>query len=200
VKRKEVLQFRIALQTVEPEVWRRILIPSSRGTFWSLHCAIQDSLGWLDYHLHEFFAPVNGQMARIGIPDEDGWDTDVVLPSWQVRLARSLTTEGQSVLYIYDFGDAWHHTITFEGTERRLPDRLYPVCLGGARACPPEDCGGPGGYAHFLEAIQNKRHPDHRSLLRWVGGSFDPERFDANSIEFTRPAQRLRRAGLGGAA
>lgn len=200
MKREEVLQFRIALQTVEPEVWRRIQIPSRRATFWSLHCAIQDSFGWLDYHLHEFSAPVDGHMARIGIPDEDGWEADVVLPSWQVRLGASLTRPGQSVLYIYDFGDDWFHTVTFEGTEPREPSRPYPVCLGGARACPPEDCGGPGGYAHFLEAIQDRRHPDHSSLLRWAGGSFDPERFDPNTIEFSKPGQRLRRAGLGGAA
>ncbi|MDQ1365270.1 MAG: type restriction enzyme subunit, partial [Acidimicrobiaceae bacterium] len=30
----------------------------------------------------------------------------------------------------------------------------YPSCIGGRRACPPEDCGAPWGYLEFLEAIK----------------------------------------------
>ena len=162
--------------------------------------AIQDSLGWRDCYLHLFFAAVDGQMSQIGIPDDPGWDPQPVRASWLTRLAPNLTMDGQSFLYIYDFGDEWRHTITFEGVERRQVGLDYPVCLAGARACPPEDCGGPYGYAEFLEAIQNSKHPEHHSLLEWVGGSFDPEHFDPRGIVFSKPSQRLRRAGLGGAA
>ena len=55
----------------------------------------------------------------------------------------------------------------------------YPLCLEGARACPPEDCGGVWGYADFLEAIGNKDHEEHEGMLKWAGGWFDPESFDA---------------------
>ena len=96
-KADEVLQFRVALQTVEPEVWRRIQIPSQRATFWSLHCAIQDSLGWRDCHLHLFFAAVDGQMSQIGIPDDPGWDPQPVRASWLTRLAPNLTMDGQKL-------------------------------------------------------------------------------------------------------
>ena len=58
----------------------------------------------------------------------------------------------------------------------------YPACLNGARACPPEDCGGPYGYANFLDAIQNPKHTEHESLLKWIGGSFDSEEFNLENV------------------
>jgi hypothetical protein len=58
----------------------------------------------------------------------------------------------------------------------------YPVCIDGARACPPDDCGGPPGYENFLEAIRNRKHPEHKHMLEWIGGEFDPEEFDVENI------------------
>ena len=63
-----------------------------------------------------------------------------------------------------------------------------PVCLAGARACPPEDCGGVPGYETFLEALRDARHEKHQAMLTWVGGSFDPEAFDPKKVN-----KRLRR-------
>ena len=58
---------------------------------------------------------------------------------------------------------------------------MYPVCLDGSRACPPEDVGGAWGYAEFLEAIAEPKHERHGELLEWIGGEFDPEKFDAKA-------------------
>ena len=58
----------------------------------------------------------------------------------------------------------------------------YPRCITGKRACPPEDCGGPWGYGDFLEAIQNPNHPEHEDMLEWIGGKFDPEKFDIEAV------------------
>jgi hypothetical protein len=57
-------------------------------------------------------------------------------------------------------------------------DGRYPIVEAGKRACPPEDCGGSYGYIHFLEAVANPKHPEHRDMLDWIGGTFDPEAFD----------------------
>jgi hypothetical protein len=38
-----------------------------------------------------------------------------------------------------------------------------------------------GGYAEFLAAIHNPRHPEHAEWIQWVGGKFDPEAFDLQS-------------------
>jgi hypothetical protein len=88
--------------------------------------------------------------------------------------------------YLYDFGDCWIHNVSVEDIEGtpakpkarslRAPTPRAPVaCLAGKRACPPEDCGGPSGYADFLAAITSADHPQHDELLEWAGGSFDPE-------------------------
>jgi hypothetical protein len=56
-------------------------------------------------------------------------------------------------------------------------DVKYPACLAGERQCPPEDCGGPRGYADFLKAINDPKHPEHERMLEWSGGDFNPELF-----------------------
>ena len=66
------------------------------------------------------------------------------------------------LVYEYDFGDSWDHLIT---VERILPadPAVAPraECLEGARACPPEDCGGVGGYADLLKILRDPA-PIHR--------------------------------------
>ena len=64
----------------------------------------------------------------------------------------------------------------------REPRARYPRCVGGARACPPEDCGGPWGYADFLAAMADPKHEDHRDMKEWVGGKFDPEKFSVDAV------------------
>ncbi|MCH1928474.1 plasmid pRiA4b ORF-3 family protein, partial [Shewanella sp. C31] len=72
------------------------------------------------------------------------------------------------------------------------PNTRYPLCTAGERACPPEDVGGPEGYGTFLEALSDPKHPEHDEYQRWIGGSFDPERFDPAKVRFDSPARRLR--------
>lgn len=78
--------------------------------------------------------------------------------------------------------------------EKILPseeDQPYPRCLTGKRACPPEDCGGPWGYAEFLEALADPAHESHASLLEWLGGNFDPAAFDLAAINAKLKKLRL---------
>jgi Plasmid pRiA4b ORF-3-like protein len=90
--------------------------------------------------------------------------------------------EGDTFGYEYDLGDSWEHEVLLEKLVPAEPGRRYPSCLDGARACPPEDCGGTGGYEQLIDALADPRHPDHDDLLHWLGmekgTDFDPARFD----------------------
>ena len=100
----------------------------------------------------------------------------------QVTLSEVAPGVKKTFTYKYDFGDSWLHGILVEKLLEPEPGVRYPLCLQGERACPPEDCGGVWGYEDFLEAIRDSQHPEHEYLLEWVGGHFDPEDFDLESI------------------
>ncbi len=91
-------------------------------------------------------------------------------------------------------GDSWLHAIVVEKVLNAEAGAHYPVCLAGARACPPEDCGGIGGYEELLEAVADPQHERHEELLEWLGGSFDPEKFDLNAVNRGLNAFRRARA------
>ncbi|MFQ5855753.1 MAG: plasmid pRiA4b ORF-3 family protein [Anaerolineae bacterium] len=189
----KIYQFKVVLIGVDPPIWRRIQVPASY-TFWDLHVAIQDAMGWWDYHLHEFevINPATGDRDRIGIPSDEFTPELEWLAGWEIPISAYFSPENPNALYTYDFGDDWHHSVTLERILPRDPDVDYPRCLSGERACPPEDCGGVYGYADFLEAIQDPQHEEHHPMLEWVGGSFDPEHFHPEEVEFDDPDKRWR--------
>ena len=148
---RTVLQFRIQLRHIEPPIWRRIVVPAEYS-FWDLHVAIQDAMGWLDCHLHAFrLRHPDGEVTLIGIPDPEPFEGDpLYLEGWQVRVAPFFTDIGDRAEYEYDFGDGWEHDVVLEQVSPRVAKARYPQCLAGERACPPEDCGGPHGYHELL--------------------------------------------------
>ena len=153
-------------------------------------------MGWFDSHLHRFeiLNPSTGMEEEIGIPDEEfEWDT-VTLPGWKQKMANYFSMNNTKSEYVYDFGDNWEHTVKLEKILPRQEGIPYPKCTDGKRACPPEDCGGSWGYEDLLKAITNPKHREHKEMLDWVGGSFDPEHFDIKEVAFENPAQRLKYA------
>ncbi len=191
MKRDQIMQFKIQLKGIRPPIWRRIQVPGDY-TFWDLHVAIQDAMaGWEDYHLHEFKIKVPGKAGKIciGIPDPDGYDFHEVLPGWEIPITRYFTDEKSKVLYIYDFGDGWEHTVILEKFLQPEPGVTYPRCIAGRRKCPPEDCGGPYGYESFLKAITDPKHPEHKEFLEWYGGEFDPNDFKPEDVHFFDPKE-----------
>jgi hypothetical protein len=142
-----VLCFTVTLEETEPPIWRRIEIPATYD-FWGLHVAIQDAMGWLDSHLHEFEVPdpSTGRAVRVGAPDDEFPDERPTAPGWVLPVAPYFCEPGVTARYVYDFGDDWVHRVTFEGRSPRAVGANYPRCTGGARRCPPEDCGGVGGF------------------------------------------------------
>jgi len=190
----KVYQFKITLKHIKPPIWRRIQVPDAY-TFWDLHVAIQDAMGWYDGHLHAFevVKPKTGFMEDIGIPDDDsGWGAPRIIAGWKRKIARYFNEENAKARYVYDFGDDWVHDIRLEKILPMDKDAVYPICLAGKRACPPEDCGGPWGYEDLLEIISNPEHEQYEETIEWLGREdFDPDYFDRSEVVFADPAQRL---------
>ena len=193
-----VHQFLIVLAETNPLVWRRIQVPE-RCTFWDLHVAIQDAMGWLDCHLHEFTVAdmVSGGVVRIGIPGDEFEGQEPCLPGWEVLVSALFEIHRSPATYVYDFGDDWEHAIVHEGLVSAETGIRYPRCTAGARACPPEDCGGTSGYERLLEALRNPQDPEHEEMVQWSGGSFDPDRFEPAAIRFDDPERRWKRVFQG---
>lgn len=168
-----LLRLRIALEGPLPAIWRRLLVPDSISLP-DLHTAFQLAMGWTDSHLHAF--DFGG--TRYGVPDPEGLAPSLRDEEGQ-RLADVLARHGaNSFRYLYDFGDDWMHAVTVEGEIDNLEGLRGPECTDGANACPPEDVGGPPGYMAFLEALRDPAHPEHREIVRWAGGRFDPTAWD----------------------
>lgn len=189
-KFNQVYQFKISIDDINPLIWRQIQVPETYS-FWDLHVAIQDVMPWQDYHLHRFeiVDPCTKMKVEIGIPDEE-WMDSKELPGWEQKIADYFSMENNSADYIYDFGDDWYHKIKLEKILARDKNINYPVCVAGERACPPENCGGVCGYENLLQAIKNPKHEQHRELLEWIGGKFDPEFFEPKKIKFDNPDKR----------
>ena len=192
LKSDHVMQFKVTLTGIRPPIWRRILVPCDYS-FWDLHVAIQDAMGWMDCHLHQFEVtiPLTTETVLVGIPlEEDMLDGDSVAPGWNLPIAALFTLFNRKASYEYDFGDSWRHAVVLEKIRPREKNEVCPVCIGGKRACPPEDCGGVWGYQNLLAAIADPTDEDHEEMMQWVGGSFDPEHFTKDAVVFTDPSKR----------
>lgn len=145
-----VYQLRIRLDRISPLIWRRLLVTDAT-TIAQLHVIIQLAFGWSDDHLHQFVR--DGKPYGIaylgGVSFADNPD--------QVRLADFRFRTGERFWYEYNFHVPWRHEIRVEQIGTSAPGQHYPVCVAGARAAPPEECGGPDA---FLEERQHY-HPLH---------------------------------------
>lgn len=101
-----------------------------------------------------------------------------------------IAEEGSTLRYTYDFGDDWRHDVLVEQVRSPQPGERLLLCLGGRRACPPEDVGGALGYAGFLAAYDDPDHEEHDEVRSWAGPYFRPAVFDRD--ETTMRLQQLR--------
>lgn len=170
-----VYPLKIVLGGIRPPIWRRVQVQNCNLT--KLHEIIQRAMGWYCSHLWAF--DIGGEQYG-----ENPWgDSDMdMLSSRSMKLSQLVDEGVKKFRYTYDFGDNWEHVVTVEKTLDADPSAKYPHCTAGKRACPPEDCGGPWGYDEFLVAISDPKHKEHDDLLEWVGGEFDPEKFDLNEV------------------
>ncbi|CAN5597437.1 hypothetical protein BH24ACT4_BH24ACT4_20930 [soil metagenome] len=173
-----VFHLKVTLRDTKPAVWRRVLVDGS-STLDHLHEVIQAAFGWWDYHLHDF--EIDG--TNYGVPDAD--DDDWGVPTIDETGARldSIAGPGSRFLYRYDFGDNWRHDVVVEKVLPADGSMVVPACVDGRRACPPEDCGGTGGFRDLLAILAYPRHPEHRERREWMGRDYDPASFDPSEFE-----------------
>lgn len=185
-------RLKITLSGSHPPVWRRILIPSD-ASFFDLHVAIQDAMGWFDAHLHQFFigSPYGRDSLCLSYPYPDVEPLDGTKDERHEKLSDHLKKEAQKVHYEYDFGDGWMHEVLLEKILPFDPKEDYPQLVKGANACPPENCGGIGGYYDLLEILKDPKHPEYQEYVEWLdlkeGKVFDSEFFNPEDVNFRDP-------------
>jgi hypothetical protein len=162
-----VYQLRVVLlEVAEPPVWRRVLVPASTQ-LGRLGSVIEVAMGWDGWHQHVFSDGTRDY------PDS-------------AILRGLLSKPGDALGYMYDFGDGWEHRLELEDIIQNDPGVTLPACVDGGGACPPEDCGGPGGYAQLKEALSDPGHDDHDQRLDWLGlesaEDFDPAAFSVDAV------------------
>ncbi|HHW15137.1 MAG TPA: plasmid pRiA4b ORF-3 family protein [Firmicutes bacterium] len=172
-----VYRLKVTLKGIRPPIWRRLAVPGEISLR-RLHQTLQTAFGWQDYHLHEFI--IDGTV--YGLPDREAemMGFRKVRDDRRVKL-KAVVSVRDKFLYRYDLGDNWEHEIQVEDIELGQKQER-PVCLGGRRAAPPEDCGGLSGYTDLLDALGDPEHPEHESYVEWLGGVFDPEAFDLAAV------------------
>lgn len=172
-----VYHLKVVLIGSQPPIWRMLQVPGDANLGW-LHAVLQVALGWTNSHLHHF---LTGE-ARYSDPRQfegEGFDDEPDRDEAGVTLAEIAPEEGTRFQYEYDFGDSWEYEITVAKIlAPGAAGAAAAVCLDGARACPPEDCGGVWGYEELLKTLANPKDPEHESMKEWLGRPFDAEAFD----------------------
>ena len=174
-------QLKIELAGIAPPIWRRLLVRGDMN-LGLLHAVIQVAMGWTNSHMHQFTIG-NVRYSDPGMDDDMGPDETPDRDEGKTALIEAVPQEKAELVYEYDFGDSWEHLVTVERIVWR--DESFDglaQCLEGSRACPPDDCGGIGGYADLLEIIKNPKHKEFKSMMEWLGRKFDPEAFDVGKI------------------
>jgi hypothetical protein len=162
-------ELEVKLLEIEPAIWRTIEVAGS-STLEDVHFAIQIAMGWTNSHLHQFtIDDISYGMADV---DDTG---ELELEDERRYRLQDLAKQGDSFVYEYDFGDGWEHAVTIKKVAA-VSKAPRPRCVAGARACPPEDCGGSGGYENLLRVLADPSHEEHRESVEW-SGNFQPEHF-----------------------
>ena len=186
-----IYQLKATLIGIEPPIWRRIHVPGTM-LLCCLHDALQAVIGWTNSHLHQF--EKDGKLW--GVPEYDEFEDLEIIDESRVPVSELLKTEGDSLLYRYDFGDDWRHQVVLEKILPAETVNRRPKCVGGERHGPPEDVGGAFGYERFLQVISDPAHEEYEHWVAWAGPfqaeEFDPEKVNQVLSRMRWPARHRR--------
>lgn len=169
----------LTLHGSNPRIWRRVEFGDDL-TLGQLHWIIQIAMGWTNSHMHQFI--IDGQFYADPRFAEE-WGAEIQDEDKTTISQLSTLKKGSHFFYEYDFGDSWTHLIEIENITEPEPGAYYPRCTAGELACPPEDVGGIPGFYEFLEAMKNKKHPEHDMYTEWIGRKiFNAEYFPIDFI------------------
>lgn len=177
-----IVQIKVKLLGVsKPPVWRRLQLRADTRLD-HLHEMIVAAFGWQDYHMHVFASGLD----EFGLPDPELGFAD----ERHVSLGQLISGIGDRLRYTYDFGDDWQHEIVVEDLLDADPENHYPVLATAKGASPPEDCGGPWGYAELKDILADPGHEQHQEMLDWLGLK-SPSAFDPNAVAIDQIEQEL---------
>lgn len=175
----------VELDGSEPTIWRDLVLASDLRLT-QVHELLQTAMGWTGSHLHQFtMGPERDVTVRPFVTDLDEEEDDDGIQEGDVRLDQVLAEPGDRLFYEYDLGDGWDHSLRLEAVTAQLDGAPRARCVAGKGSCPPEDCGGIGGYHEILTALADPASADEnlRVRLEWLGEGFDPEAFDAHRTD-----------------
>ncbi len=168
---------RIELENSEPLIWRELEVPSNL-CLTSLAQAILLAFGWNEDHLHQFLESRKNHYAT-SLNELSGTLYPGTKDGSRYGVSHLLKKQGDSVLFEYDYGDSWYHKVKLKSVADYADYETKAVRLiGGANACPPDDCGGIYRYRHLVELMQKKPQSSELSeFYDWMGCKWDPEFF-----------------------
>jgi hypothetical protein len=175
----QIAQLKVELRYIKPEIWRRFLVDFSISLD-ELNDTIQDVMGWEHAHLYaftfrgvEYSPPLDDDMDDFGGDFED---------STKAKLSKIGIEPKDKLKYLYDMGDSWEHIVKVEKIFEAAAGIKVPLCLEGARNCPPEDCGSFDGYEDIVSAMKNPKSKKAKEFIDWLGEPYDPEYFDIDKV------------------
>ena len=177
----KIYQLKISIKGAKPPIWRRVLVHSNTS-FYGLHSIIQRIFNWEDCHLYEFVGDLATYTDKEALKEDFGGSQNNAEAD-KFSIETELKTEKDKIAYTYDFGDDWEHTILLEKILTADENIDYPICTGGRREGPFEDCGGIYMYNSIAHALENPSEEIDESLEEHIGymgdmvTDFDPSFF-----------------------
>ncbi len=195
-------RLRISLNGAQPAIWREFVVPSDISLV-NFHVVIQAVMGWTNSHLHLFRK--KGVEYTFRYQSDNYWDEEDYVDYSGMKISDLIADCGDSVVYLYDFGDSWKHTIELREVIQKIPipvgagaaagdadvaacdagagnGPFFLKCLAGERRCPAEDSGGIHGYHEMLKILRNPAHSEYKDTLVWLGDNFDPNYFNLREV------------------